>query len=177
MYILAYNNDLTFNGFFIEGVSNNIPGQNIKIDDELFEYLSNLKFKLGSDLDLNKDLYTILDKDLFNIENIDPVGPDKIDLINSTLIKENLQKDIQIKNLNMDLAQTTLNSINKDLEIKDLNMNLAQTTLNLISNDIEVKDLNSNMAHTMLNLVNKDIEVKNLQKDIANLILQTLGGK
>lgn len=156
MYILAYNTDLTFNGFFIEGVSNNIPGQNIKIDDELFEYLSNLKFKLDSDLDLNKDLYTISDKDLFKIEDLDVVGPDRIDLINSSLIKENLQKDIQIKNLNMDLAQTTLNSVNKDLEIKGLSMNLAKTALNLI---------------------NKDIEVKDLQKDVGNLILQTLGGK
>lgn len=129
MYILAYNTDLTFNGFFIEGVSNNIPEQNIKIDDELFEYLSNLKFKLDSDLDLNKDLYTILDKDLFKIEDLDVVAPDRLDLINANLLQELLQKDIEIKDLNMNLAQTTLDLVNKDIEIKNLQKDVSNLIL------------------------------------------------
>lgn len=129
MYILAYNNDLTFNGFFIKGVSNNIPQQNIKIDDDLFEYLSNLKFELNNDLDLSKDLYTISDKDFFKIKKLDPVEADRIDLINANLLNQSLQKDIEIKDLNINLAQTTLDLVKKDIEVKSLQNDVANLIL------------------------------------------------
>lgn len=162
-YILSYNENGNFNGFFLES-ENNIPHPNIYITKDLYNYLIDGigTFKIKSNLNLGKKIYTLSDTEIFeyvsNIEISEEVNSEEVNLEkqNAYLIKE---------------------SIKKDIEIKDLNMSLAQTTINLINKDIEVKDLNSNMAHTTLNLVNKDIEIKDLQKDVANLILQTLGGK
>ena len=160
---LCYKKDtLEFNGFYLDEEHDIIPTPNIQIDEGLWEYLQSIteKFKVKEALVL-KDIYTIEDKDIIEIIpfEYEPYKPTRTDILeeqNANLIKESLEKDIKIKDLNMSLAQTTLNLINKDIEVKDLNTNLANTTLNSVSKDIEVKDI---------------------QKDIASLILKTLGGK
>lgn len=159
MYKLAYNSILEFKGFYSNDVHDYIPEPNVDVTQELWSHLLSIgKFKMN---DIPKK--AILDMDDINIFEIitecDPVPPTQVDMLeeqNANLIKDSLQKDIKIKDLNMSLAQTTLNLINKDIEVKSLNSNLSKTTLNLVSKDIEVKDM---------------------QKDISNLILQSLGGK
>ncbi|MEF9991324.1 MAG: hypothetical protein RR657_01690 [Peptostreptococcaceae bacterium] len=161
---MSYKKDsLKFNGFYLEEIhGSDIPQPYLFIDDALWKYFQSITtdFKIKEAIVL-KEIYTIEDKDIieiipFEYETPKPTRLDVIEEQNANLIKEDLQKDIQIKDLNMSLAQTTLNLINKDIEVKDLNTNLANTTLNLVSKDIEVKDI---------------------QKDIANLILQSIGGK
>ena len=161
MYISFDKDTLKIKGFYDE-ISSNIPSPYILINENLYKYLQGLTedFKIKDSIDF-KEVYTMEDTDIFEIIpfEYEKPKPTKIDLLekqNAYLIKENLKKDIQIKDLNMNLAQTTLNSINKDIEIKNLNTNMAQTTLNL---------------------VNKDIQIKGIEKDIANLILKSLGGK
>ncbi|MDU2686765.1 MAG: hypothetical protein E7C44_04795 [Paeniclostridium sordellii] len=161
---LIYNDDLSFEECFPETFSNleDIESNNVLvIDEKLYSYLQNLTtdFKLKENFEL-KELYTIEDKDIFEIipfeyEKPKPTRTDLLEQQNAFLIKESLEKDIQIKELNMNLAQATLESINKDIEINNLNTNMAKATLNL---------------------VNKDIQIKGIEKDVANLILKSLGG-
>lgn len=158
MYLLAYEKDLSVIGFFRKDVHDIIPSPNLKISQGLWEKLIELgNFKIKEGMNLNKDLFDLEDIDLFEEITITQPKPkpSQIEEQNAFLIKESLEKDIQIKELNINLAQTTLKSINKDIEINNLNTNMAQTTLNL---------------------VNKDIQVKGIEKDIANLILKSLGG-
>ena len=162
IYMSYHSDTLQFNGFYLEGIHDEIPIPNICINEDLWGSLRELTttFKLNKDFP-KKEIYTIEDMNMFvtipfESEPLKPTRMDHLEEQNAYLIKENLKKDIQIKDLNMNLAQTTLNSINKDIEIKNLNTNMAQTTLNL---------------------VNKDIQIKGIQKDIANLILKSLGGK
>lgn len=161
MYKLIYNEDLICQGFCKEGIHQVIPSLHININSELKEYLMALgNFKIKEDSDLTKPLYTYDDKEIFEIvtfeyEKPKPTKADLLEQQNAFLIKESLEKDIQIKELNMDLAKATLKSINKDIEINNLNTNMAQTTLNLIDKDIKIKDI---------------------EKDVANLILKSLGG-
>lgn len=162
IYMSYHSDTLQFNGFYLEGIHDEIPIPNICINEDLWSSLRELTtaFKLTKDFS-QKEIYTLEDRDLFEIipfkyEKPKPTKTDLLEEQNAYLIKENLKKDIQIKDLNMNLAQTTLNSINKDIEIKNLNANMAQTTLNL---------------------VNKDIQIKGIEKDVANLILKSLGGK
>ncbi|MEG1410950.1 MAG: hypothetical protein RSD36_14025 [Terrisporobacter sp.] len=163
-YIHYDSESLIFKNFYLNRGEDTleVPEPFLELDEELWDYLHTLQedFKIREAIVL-KEIYTIEDKDIieiipFEYEAPKPTRVDVIEEQNANLIKEGLQKDIQIKDLNMSLAQTTLNLINKDIEVKDLNTNLANTTLNLVSNDIEVKDI---------------------QKDIANLILQSIGGK
>jgi hypothetical protein len=161
IYMCYEKSTFKFNGFYEEGKHKNIPEPNISIDDELRNYLQSIieDFKVKEDINI-KEIYTLEDKDIIEIIPNQPLvfSPTREDLLeeqNAYLIKDSLKKDIQIK---------------------ELNRNLAQTTLNLINKDIEVKGLNSNMAQTTLNLVNKDIQVKGIEKDVANLILKSLGG-
>lgn len=158
MYLLAYEKDLSVIGFFEKDVHDVIPNPNLKISQDLWEKLMELgKLKIKEGMNLDKDLYDLEDIDLFEeIAITQPKPkPSQIEEQNAFLIKESLEKDIQIKELNINLAQSTLKSINKDIEINNLNTNMAQTTLNLID---------------------KDIQVKSIEKDVANLILKSLGG-
>lgn len=151
-----------FNGFYQQNKDDDIiPKPNICISSELRWYLQQITqgFKIKDSID-PKEIYTIEDKDIFEIipfeyEKPKPSRTDLLEKQNAFLIKESIEKDIQIKELNINLAQATLKSINKDIEINNLNTNVAQTTLNL---------------------VNKDIQVKCIEKDVANLILKSLGG-
>lgn len=159
---MAYKDDTReFNGFYQGKDNNDIPKPNVCISNELRWYLQQIiqGFKIKDSID-PKEIYTIEDKDIFEIipfeyEKSKPSRTDLLEQQNAFLIKESLEKDIQIKELNMNLAKATLKSINKDIEINNLNTNMAQTTLNL---------------------VNKDIQVKGIEKDVANIILKSLGG-
>ncbi|GAA0106714.1 hypothetical protein UT300013_33380 [Paraclostridium sordellii] len=167
--ILHYLEDGRFNGFY-QLESDNLKFPNVKITKDLWHRLvdfGNFKLnieKLNENLTDNlvlgiKDFETYFIK----IESQEEKGThplvsmmNNLEKENASLLQESLQKDIQIKELNMNLAKATLKSINKDIEINNLNTNMAQTTLNL---------------------VNKDIQIKSIEKDIANLILKSLGGK
>ncbi|MCQ4699076.1 hypothetical protein NE452_16240 [Paeniclostridium sordellii] len=160
---MTYKEDTReFNGFYQQNKDDDImPKPNICISNELRWYLQQITndFKIKDSIE-PKEIYTMEDTAIFEIIPLkdEKPKPTRIDLLekqNAFLIKKSLEKDIQIKELNINLAQSTLKSINKDIEINNLNTNMAQTTLNL---------------------VNKDIQVKGIEKDVANLILKSLGG-
>lgn len=159
---MAYKEDTReFNGFYQSKDNDVIPKPNIRISSELRWYLQQITqdFKIKDSIE-PKEIYTMEDTAIFEIiplkdENQKLPKPSLLEQQNAFLIKESLEKDIQIKKLNMSLAQSTLNSVKKDIEINNLNTNMAQTTLNLI---------------------NKDIQFKGIEKDVANLILKSLGG-
>lgn len=161
MYKISFDEDLNFYGFFNTKINSGIPLNSIAIDKDLYEYLKKIgSFKLTKRP--TKEVLTLQDAVLFKKTASKYIVQDKTDVElleeqAAFLIKESLEKDIQIKELNMNLAQTTLKSVNKDIEINNLNTNMAKTTLNLI---------------------NKDIKIKDIEKDVANLILKslTLGG-
>ena len=161
MYKISFDEDLNFDGFFNTKINNEIPLDSIAIDKDLYEYLKKIwPFRLIKRP--TKEVLTLQDVVLFEKIESKYIVQDKTDaeLLEEQaafLIKESLEKDIQIKELNMNLAQVTLKSVNKDIEINNLNTNMAKTTLNLI---------------------NKDIKIKDIEKDVANLILKslTLGG-
>lgn len=116
-YILAYNEeDLTFKGFFVEGIHSDIPSPNLSIDKELWSYLVTLNsFKLKADF-IEKDFYTIVDKDLFEeviipVEDI-PVDPiptlderiDSLELENAELLLTSVEQDLRVTSVEQDLA-------------------------------------------------------------------------
>ncbi len=153
-------NTFKIKGFYYE-FSTKKPENYILIDEELCKYLQSLRedFKINIPID-PKEFYTIEDKDIFEIipfkyNNPKPTRTDLLEKQNAFLVKESLEKDIQIKNLNMSLAQATLNAVKKDIELKKMNTNIAQTTLNLVK---------------------KDIQIKGIEKEVADLVLK-VGGK
>lgn len=155
MYISFDKDTLKIKGFY-DDLSSNIPSPYIFIDEDLYKYLQGLisDFKLKENFEL-KELYTIEDKDIFEIipfeyEKPKPSRTDLLEKQNAFLVKESLEKDIQIKNLNMSLAQATLNSVKKDIEIKKMNTNIAQTTLNLVKKDIQIKGIEKEVSELML---------------------------
>ncbi|CEP41575.1 Uncharacterised protein [[Clostridium] sordellii] len=160
---MTYKEDTReFNGFYQQSKDNDvIPKPNICISSELRWYLQQITqgFKIKDSID-HKEIYTIEDKDIFEIIpfEYEKPKPTRIDLLekqNAFLVKESLEKDIQIKKLNISLAQATLNSVKKDIELKKMNTNIAQTTLNLVK---------------------KDIQIKAIEKEVADLVLK-VGGK
>lgn len=161
---LIYNDDLSFEECFPETFSNleDIESNNVLvIDEKLYSYLQNLTtdFKLKENFEL-KEIYTIEDKDIFEIipfeyEKPKPSRTDLLEKQNAFLVKESLEKDIQIKKLNMSLAQATLNSVKKDIELKKMNTNIAQTTLNLVKKDIQIKGIEKEVADLMLKVGGK----------------------
>lgn len=155
MYISFDKDTLKIKGFY-DDLSSNIPSPYILIDEGLYKYLQGLisDFKLKENFEL-KELYTIEDKDIFEIipfeyEKPKPSRTDLLEKQNAFLVKESLEKDIQIKNLNMSLAQATLNSVKKDIEFKKMNTNIAQTTLNLVKKDIQIKGIEKEVSELML---------------------------
>lgn len=66
MYKLAYNTDRTVNGFYKDGIHNNIPERHIEITDELWQYLLGLGDFIVLDADETK-VYTIDDKHKFQV--------------------------------------------------------------------------------------------------------------
>lgn len=155
MYISFDKDTLKIKGFY-DDLSSNIPSPYILIDEDLYKYLQGLisDFKLKENFEL-KELYTIGDKDIFETipfeyEKPKPSRTDLLEKQNAFLVKESLEKDIQIKNLNMSLAQATLNSVKKDIELKKINTNIAQTTLNLVKKDIQIKGIEKEVSELTL---------------------------
>ncbi|CEQ19653.1 hypothetical protein [Paraclostridium sordellii] len=151
-----------FNGFYQQNKDYDIiPKPNICISNELRWYLQQITqgFKIKDSID-PKEIYTIEDKDIFEIipfeyEKPKPSRTDLLEKQNAFLVKESLEKDIQIKKLNMSLAQATLNSVKKDIELKKMNTNIAQTTLNLVKKDIQIKGIEKEVADLMLKVGGK----------------------
>lgn len=133
---MSYTHDLRFNGFYAEDIhGSNIPEPYITIDNELWKYLQNISedFKIKEALEL-KELYTIDDKEIFEIIPFEykDSKPSRVDLLekeNANLLQESLKKDIEIKDLNINLAQTTLSLVDKDIKIKDLQKDVANLIL------------------------------------------------
>lgn len=151
-----------FNGFYQQNKDYDIiPKPNICISNKLRWYLQQITqgFKIKDSID-PKEIYTIEDKDIFEIipfeyEKPKPSRTDLLEKQNAFLVKESLEKDIQIKKLNMSLAQATLNSVKKDIELKKMNTNIAQTTLNLVKKDIQIKGIEKEVADLMLKVGGK----------------------
>ena len=161
IYLHYKEGSFTFNGFYLDEYNEAIPSPNIIINQQLWEYLRCLTndFKLKENFEL-KELYTIEDKDIFEIIPLkkEKPKPTRIDLLekqNAFLVKESLEKDIEIKKLNMSLAKATLNSVKKDIEFKKMNTNIAQTTLNLVKKDIQIKGIEKEVADLMLKVGGK----------------------
>ncbi|MDU2094807.1 MAG: hypothetical protein E7E88_15325 [Clostridium perfringens] len=134
---MSYNKDtLKFDGFHLEDkYSLNIPEPNISIDFELWRYLQSIPedFKLKEEF-ISKDFYTIEDKEIieiipFEYEDSKPSRVDLLEKENANLLQESLKKDIEIKDLNINLAQTTLSLVDKDIKIKDLQKDVANLIL------------------------------------------------
>ena len=125
-----------FNGFYQQNKDDDIiPKPNICISSELRWYLQQITndFKIKDSID-PKEIYTIEDKDIFKIipfeyEKPKPSRTDLLEKQNAFLVKESLEKDIQIKKLNMSLAQSTLNSVKKDIQIKGIEKEVADLML------------------------------------------------
>ncbi len=134
---MSYNKDtLKFDGFHLEDkYSLNIPEPNISIDFELWRYLQSITedFKLKEEF-ISKDFYTIEDKEIieiipFEYEDSKPSRVDLLEKENANLLQESLKKDIEIKDLNINLAQTTLSLVDKDIKIKGLQKDVANLIL------------------------------------------------
>ena len=134
---MTYKEDTReFNGFYQKSKDTDIiPKPNICISSELRWYLQQITegFKIKDLID-PKEIYTIEDKDIFEIIpfEYEKPKPTRIDLLekqNAFLVKESLEKDIQIKKLNMSLAQATLNSVKKDIQIKGIEKEVADLVL------------------------------------------------
>ena len=160
---MTYKEDTReFNGFYQQNKDDDIiPNPNICISSELRWYLQQITegFKIKDSIE-PKEIYTIEDKDIFEIipfeyEKAKTTRTDLLEKQNAFLVKESLEKDIQIKKLNMSLAQATLNSVKKDIELKKMNTNIAQTTLNLVKKDIQIKGIEKEVADLMLKVGGK----------------------
>lgn len=139
--ILHYLEDGSFNGFYFPNSNNPIP--NIEITEDLWNRLiefGNFKLnleKLNENLTDNlilgiEDFETYFSK----IEAQEEKGThplvamiNNLEKENANLLQESLQKDIEIKGLNTNVAQTTLSLVNKDIEIKDLQKDVANLIL------------------------------------------------
>ena len=113
-YILAYNEDLTFNGFYVEGVHENIPTPHISITNELWSHLVSLgqEFKLVEDFIL-KEEYSLEDVNLFEITESSqetPLEPsldermDSLELENAELLLASVEQDLRVTSVEQDLA-------------------------------------------------------------------------
>ncbi|CEN86368.1 hypothetical protein [Paraclostridium sordellii] len=159
---MTYKEDTReFNGFYQSKDNDVIPKPNICISSELRWYLQQITqgFKIKDSID-PKEIYTIEDKDIFEIIPFEykkpkPTRTDLLEKQNAFLVKESLEKDIQIKKLNRSLAQATLNSVKKDIELKKMNINIAQTTLNLVKKDIQIKAIKKEVTDLMLKVGGK----------------------
>ncbi|CEN23107.1 Uncharacterised protein [[Clostridium] sordellii] len=141
MYISFDKDTLKIKGYY-DDLSSNIPSHYILINEELYKYLQGLTsdFKLKENFML-KEIYTIEDKDIFEIipfeyENPKPNRTDLLEKQNAFLIKESLEKDIEINNLNTNMAQTTLNLVNKDIQVKGIEKDIANLILKSLGGNL-----------------------------------------
>lgn len=141
---MTYKEDTReFNGFYQQNKDDDIiPKPNICISSELRWYLQQITegFKIKDSIDF-KEIYTIEDKDIFEIIpfEYEKPKPTRIDLLekqNAFLVKESLEKDIQIKKLNMSLAQATLNLVNKDIQVKGIEKDVANLILKSLGGNL-----------------------------------------
>lgn len=99
----------------ITGEMENITGDYLIVNEELWQHLisKGKTFKVGEDIG-NKECYTIEDKTLFEFIEIDqnkynydnPLA--KLESENAELLLNSVQKDIEISNLQSDIANILL---------------------------------------------------------------------
>lgn len=120
---MTYKEDTReFNGFYQQNKDDDIiPKPNICISSELRWYLQQITegFKIKDSIDF-KEIYTIEDKDIFEIIpfEYEKPKPTRIDLLekqNAFLVKESLEKDIQVKGIEKDVANLILKSLGGNL--------------------------------------------------------------
>ncbi|MDU2686718.1 MAG: hypothetical protein E7C44_04545 [Paeniclostridium sordellii] len=120
---MTYKEDTKeFNGFYQQNKDDDIiPKPNICISSELRWYLQQITndFKIKDSID-PKEIYTIEDKDIFEIIPFDyekpkPSRTDLLEQQNAFLIKESLEKDIQVKGIEKDVANLILKSLGGNL--------------------------------------------------------------
>lgn len=111
VYYLAYDG-VKVEGFYINTIHKTIPKNTIIISEDLWKYLLTLNgVKLINELSNVKDLYGIEDKDLFcsNIPTEVYESPmQKIENENAELLLNSVQKEIEISNLQSDIANILL---------------------------------------------------------------------
>lgn len=134
MYILHLNENKVSLGFYEEGIHKNIPSPNIQLTTELWEYLLNLnKFKIKDEIQIEERVYTIDDSEIFEV--VKQEQPKS---------KPSLE-DIQIAEMTLELA-------NKDIQLKELEKQQAQSLLELAEKDLKIKNLENDMANVILQL-------------------------
>lgn len=112
-YYFAYEGT-KFKGFYISDIHKNIPKNIIKISEDLWKYLLDLNgVKLKAELTSVKDLYELADKDLFcqdlpDTSNLPQSPMQKLEDENAELLLNTVQKDIEISNLQSDIANILL---------------------------------------------------------------------
>lgn len=112
-YFLAYVGT-EFKGFYISDIHKNIPTNTIKITEDLWKCLLNFNgIKLKLELSSIKDLYDISDKDLFcedlpDISEIPQSPLQRLENENAELLLNSVQKEIEISNLQSDIANILL---------------------------------------------------------------------
>lgn len=122
-YIMAYNEDLSFNGFYVKGIHTDIPVPNITISNDLWNHLVSLNsFKLKEDF-IEKDEYTIDDKDLF--EEFTPY-PDDLPAISTEPTLDNRVSDLEQENADLLLA-----SVEQGLKLEVIEQDLADLMLEI----------------------------------------------
>lgn len=135
IYMKYNESSLEFEGFYIEGIHDKIPKSSINIDEELWRQLQqiNSNFKLVENF-TKQEIYTKKNMDLFETIKIDipPSQPSRFDIIeelNSQLMLDSVNKELNIDLLEKQNAQNMLDSANKDIEIKTLQNDLANLVL------------------------------------------------
>ena len=127
MYKLSYKEDLSFNGFYKEGISKFIPSPNINISNELRHYLLSIgDFKLK--LKPSKEILTIDDIEIFEIiinetENT-PQEPtlyervDALEIENAELLLNSVEQEIKVEIIEQDLADLMMEIATMRLEVE-----------------------------------------------------------
>lgn len=97
--------DLNVKGFYMEGVSPEIPSPNIVISDSLNDYLLTLgTFRIKNKPDPGKKVYNINDTDLFEKVDTTVISTDKSEVEvlkdqNAQLFLDNMEKEMRISDL------------------------------------------------------------------------------
>lgn len=98
-------NDLSIKGFYMEGVSDEIPLPNLEIEEALQDYLLTLgTFKIKNKPEPTKKVYNINDSDLFEKVDTTVVSTDKSEVEvlrdqNAQLFLDNVEKEMRISDL------------------------------------------------------------------------------
>lgn len=139
-YIHYDDTTLQFKHFYINRLNVeefSVPTPFLKIDEELWDYLHTLQedFKIKDTLIL-KELYTIEDKDIFEIIPFvyDTPKPSRMDFIeeqNAQMIMDLALKDDTLETLSTDNAQLIIDSAMKDAKVEELEQTVSQLILEI----------------------------------------------